>query len=43
MPFISISFISGVMVGIEFPGEDGVMFVLDLGIIRIIFEKEEEK
>ena len=41
MIIISLGFITGVMVGIEFPGE-GVLCVIDLGIVRIVFAKEEE-
>lgn len=41
MTIISLGFITGVMVGIEFPGAEGVMCVIDLGIIRIVFTKEE--
>lgn len=42
MTVISLGFITGFMVGIEFPGSDGISCVIDLGIIRIVFSKEEE-
>ena len=39
---ISLGLITGFMVGIEFPGSDGISCVIDLGIIRIVFAREEE-
>lgn len=38
MKVMSIQFITGFMIGIEFPGVEGIHFVLDLGIIRIVIE-----
>ena len=38
MKVMSIQFITGFMVGVEFPGVEGIHFVLDLGIIRIVIE-----
>lgn len=43
MTYMSIGFITGCMIGIEFPGEEGIMCVIDLGIIRIVFEKAGEE
>lgn len=42
MKVMSIQFITGFMVGIEFPGVQGIHLVLDLGIIRIVIETVEE-
>jgi len=41
MTVASLQFITGFMVGLEFPMQNGVIFVLDLGIIRIVLETVE--
>lgn len=38
MKVMSIQFITGLMLGIEFPGVQGIHLVLDLVIIRIVIE-----
>ncbi len=49
MKVLSFGLITGFMIGIEFPGKDqpNIMFVVDLGIIRAVYEKldlvEEDK
>lgn len=46
MTILSIQFITGVMFGLEFPMQEGVKCVIDLGIVRLVFERvelEEEK
>lgn len=43
MKVLSVGLITGFMVGIEFPGPEqpNIIFVLDLGILRLVFEKLE--
>lgn len=45
MTVVSFAFITGFMVGIEFPGagEEAPWLVIDLGIVRILFDKIEFK
>jgi hypothetical protein len=43
MIWMSVGFITGFMIGIEFPGVENVLCTIDLGIIRIVFEKGEEE
>jgi len=45
MIICSLQLITGFMVGIEFPEQEGLVCVIDLGILRIVFERigdEEE-
>jgi hypothetical protein len=39
----SLQFITGFMVGIEFPAQEGIVCVIDLGIIRVMFERYDEE
>lgn len=43
MKVLSVGLITGFMVGIEFPGPEqpSIIFVLDLGILRLVYEKLE--
>lgn len=43
MIFCSLQFITGFMVGIEFPAQDGIVCVVDLGIMRILIERYDEE
>jgi|Laugrespbdmm15dd_1035085.scaffolds.fasta_scaffold04720_2 hypothetical protein len=45
MIICSVQLITGCMVGLEFPEQEGIVCVIDLGIIRVLFERytpEEE-
>lgn len=39
----SLQLITGCMVGIEFPPQEGIVCVIDLGIIRVLFERYTEE
>lgn len=43
MKVLSVGLITGFMVGIEFPGPEqpNIICVIDLGILRLVFEKLE--
>lgn len=43
MKVLSVGLITGFMIGVEFPGHEqpNIIFVLDLGILRLVFEKIE--
>lgn len=42
MIICSLQLITGFMIGIEFPPQDGIVCVIDLGIVRVLFERYEE-
>lgn len=39
MIICSVQLITGCMVGLEFPEQEGIVCVIDLGIIRVLFER----
>jgi hypothetical protein len=43
MKVLSVGLITGFMLGIEFPGPEqpNIYFVIDLGILRLVYEKIE--
>lgn len=41
MTFIEIYCITGFMLGLEFPGQDNIKMVIDLGIVRFVLRTEE--
>ena len=39
----SVQLITGCMVGLEFPEQEGIVCVIDLGIFRVLFERYTEE